>query len=288
MDDLRLMEKRRLGRTGHMSTVLTIGCAAIGRVSQDDADVVLRTALDHGMNHIDVAPTYGDAELRLNSWMREHRDKFFLACKTRKRTRDGAEEDLKASLERLGVDHLDLYQLHGLDELDDLETALGEGGAMEAFIEAREQGIVDYLGITSHRPDTALEAIKRFDFDTVLFPLNFILKRHPVPENDYEPLLALAKERDMGTIAMKAFTRRPWPTEERRYDTWYEPWDTQAEIDRGLWFALSQGVTTAASAGDVRLFRMMVDAAERYAELTGEEQGELVASASELRPLFPR
>jgi aryl-alcohol dehydrogenase-like predicted oxidoreductase len=288
MDDATIMEKRRLGRTGHMSTVLTLGCAAIGRVSQEEADVVLEMAIDHGMNHIDVAPTYGDAELRLNKWMREHRDEFFLACKTRKRTREGAAEDLEASLERLGVDHLELYQLHGLDEMDELETALGEGGAMEVFLDAREQGIVDHLGITSHRPDTALEAIRRFDFDTVLFPLNFILKRHPVPENDYEPLLRLAKERDMGAIAMKAFTRRPWPTEERRYNTWYEPWDTQWGIDRGLWFALSQGVTTAASAGDVRLFPMMVDAAERYAELTRGEQEELVESASGLRPLFPR
>ena len=282
------MKKRRLGRTGHKSTVLTLGCAAIGRVSQEEADVFLEMAIDHGMNHIDVAPTYGDAELRLKKWMREHRDEFFLACKTRKRTREGSAEDLKASLERMGVDHLDLYQLHGLDEMGELETALGEGGAMEAFLEARELGIVDHLGITSHRPDTALEAISRFDFDTVLFPLNFILKRHPVPENDYGPLLRLARERDMGTIAMKAFTKRPWPTEERRYDTWYEPWDTQREIDRGLWFALSQGVTTAASAGDVRLFPMMVEAAERYAELTHEEQEELVASASELKPLFPR
>ncbi len=271
-----------------MSTVLTIGCAALGRVPQAEADRVMEIALDHGMNHIDVAPTYGDAELRLASWMKEHRDEFFLACKTRHRTRDGAMKDLKNSLKRMGVDHLDLYQLHGVDDPNELETALGEGGAMEAILEAQEEGITKYIGITSHRPPTAIEAIKRIDLDTALFPVNFILKRHAIPENDYEPLLSLAKERDMGTIAMKAFTKRPWPTDERRYQTWYEPWDTQEEIDRGLWFALSQGVTTAASAGDVRLFPMMVDAAERYGELTRGEQEELVASASELRPLFPR
>ncbi|MCW4036870.1 MAG: aldo/keto reductase [Candidatus Bathyarchaeota archaeon] len=282
------MEKRRLGRTGHMSTILTIGCAAIGRVSQAEADRFMEIAIEHGMNHIDVAPTYGDAELRLNSWMREHRDKFFLACKTRRRTREEAKEELSSSLDRLGVDHLDLYQLHGLDDLGELETALGEGGAMESILEAQEEGVLKHIGITSHRPPTAYEAIKRFDFDTVLFPVNFILKRHAAPENDYEPLLSLAKKRDMGTIAMKAFTKRPWPTEERRYNTWYEPWDTQEEIDKGLWFTLSQGVTTAASAADVRLFPMMVDAAERYAELTQREQEELIASASELRPLFPR
>ncbi|MDH5200797.1 MAG: aldo/keto reductase [Candidatus Bathyarchaeota archaeon] len=282
------MERRRLGRTGQMSSVLTLGGAAFWRVPQAEADRVIELALEHGVNHIDVAPTYGEAELRLKKWMEEHRDEFFLACKTRHRTRDEAAEQLRASLGRLGVEHFDLYQLHGLDKPEELETALGEGGAMEAILEAQEEGLVDHIGITSHVPPTAIEAIKRFDFDTVLFPLNFILKRHPAPENDYEPLLELAKERDMGTIAMKAFTRRPWPTEERRYETWYEPWDTQLEIDRALWFTLSQGVTTAASAGDVRLFGMMVDAAERYSELTPGEQEELVASASGLRPLFPR
>ena len=282
------MERRRLGRTGQMSSVLTLGGAAFWRVPQAEADRVIELALEHGVNHIDVAPTYGEAELRLKKWMEEHRDEFFLACKTRHRTRDEAAEQLRASLGRLGVEHFDLYQLHGLDKPEELETALGEGGAIEAILEAQEEGLVDHIGITSHVPPTAIEAIKRFDFDTVLFPLNFILKRHPAPENDYEPLLELAKERDMGTIAMKAFTRRPWPTEERRYETWYEPWDTQLEIDRALWFTLSQGVTTAASAGDVRLFGMMVDAAERYSELTPGEQEELVASASGLRPLFPR
>jgi aryl-alcohol dehydrogenase-like predicted oxidoreductase len=282
------MEKRRLGRTGQMSTVLTLGGAALGRITQAEVDKVMEVAVEHGVNHIDVAPTYGEAETRLNKWMREHRDEFFLACKTRHRTRDEAAKQLRASLERLGVEHFDLYQLHGLDNLDELETALEEGGAMEAILEAKEEGLIDHIGITSHVPPTAVEAIKRFDFDTVLFPLNFVLKRHVVHENNYEPLLKLAKERDMGTIAMKAFTKQPWPTEERRYGTWYEPWDTQREMDRSLWFTLSQGVTTAASAADVRLFEMMVDAAERYSELTREEQEELVASASNLKPLFPR
>lgn len=282
------MDRRRLGRTGHMSTVLTLGGAAFGRVSQTKVDRVMEMAIEHGVNHIDVAPSYGDAELRLNKWMKEHRDKFFLACKTQKRTREGAAEELRASLERLGVEHLDLYQLHALDKMEELETALGEGGAMEAILEAKEEGLLRHIGITSHRPTTAIEAIRRFDFDTVLFPVNFVLRRHPVPENDYEPLLNLARERGMGTIAMKAFAKRPWPTSERAYETWYEPWDTQEEIDRALWFVLNQGVTTAASAGDVRLFPMMVSAAERYSAMTRGEQEELVASAADLKPLFPR
>lgn len=282
------MEKRRLGRTGHMSTVLTLGCYAIGFMPQGEADKVMELALKHGVNHLDVAPTYGEAESRLRKWMKEHRDDFFLACKTRERTREGAAEEIRRSLRRMGVDHFDLYQLHGVDRLEELDIAMGEGGAMEAILEAREEGVIGHIGITSHRPLTALEACRRFDFNTVLFPLNFIILRHAVPENDYRPLLDLARERDMGTIAMKAFTKQPWPTEERRYQTWYEPWDTQPEIDRALWFTLSQGVTTAASAGDPRLFPMMVNAAERYRELSREEQEELLAAAADLQPLFPR
>ncbi len=282
------MEKRRLGRTGHMSSILTLGCYAIGFIPQREADEVMELALEHGVNHLDVAPTYGEAELRLRKWMREHRDDFFLACKTRERTGERAAAEMSHSLERLGVDHFDLYQLHGLDDLGELEVALGEGGAMEAITAAREEGVVSHVGITSHNPLTALEALRRFDFDTVLFPLNYILLRHAVPENDYRPLLRLAMERGVGIIAMKAFTKQPWQTEERGYQTWYEPWDTQPEIDRALWLALSQGVTTAASAEDPRLFPMMVDAAERYRELSRREQEELVASAAGLRPLFPR
>lgn len=283
------MEKRRLGRTGHMSTVLTLGAAAFraSRAPQRESDEVMEMVLEHGINHIDVAPSYGEAEVRLNKWMKKHRDRFFLACKTQKRTKKEAAEELRRSLKRLGVDHFDLYQLHGLDKMDELDSALGEGGAMEAILEARDEGLVRYIGITSHRPPTAIEAIKRFDFDTVLFPVNYILKRHAIPENDYQPLLDLAKQKGLGTIAMKAFAKQPWPTEEKRYKTWYEPWSTQSDIDKALWFTLSQGVSTAVSAGDVKLFPMMVDAAERYSELTKKEQEELVASASEFKPLFP-
>ena len=282
------MEKRRLGRTANMSSVLTLGGYALGFISQREADEVMKLVLDHGINHIDVAPTYGEAELRLKKWMKEYGGDFFLACKTRERTSEGAAAELRRSLERLGVEHFDLYQLHGLDDRIELEIVLREGGALEAILAAKEEGVVDHIGITSHNPLTAAEAIRRFDFDTVLFPLNYILLRHAVPENDYRPLLKIAKERDMGTIAMKAFVKQPWPTEEQRYQTWYEPWDTQPEIDRALWFALSHGITTAASAGDPKLFPLMVDAAERYRELSREEQEELVASASDLKPLFPR
>jgi aryl-alcohol dehydrogenase-like predicted oxidoreductase len=282
------MEKRRLGRTGHMSTVITFGCAALGNVSQDEADDSIKLALSHGVNHFDVAPTYREAELRLCPWMKEHRDDIFLACKTGKRTKKEAAEELNRSLKRLGVDYFDLYQFHGLDDLKELDIAFGPDGALEAMLEARDKGVVKYIGITSHRPQTHIEALKRFGLDTVLFPLNFVLRRHRVPENDYGPLLKLAEQKDAGVIVMKAFAKQTWSTEKHAYRTWYEPFDTQVDIDRCLWFALSQGVTTVASAGDIRLIPKILDAAERYRKLSKDEQDQLIGSATNLKPLFPR
>jgi len=282
------LEKRRLGRAGHMSSVVAFGGAALSKVEQSVADEAVRLALDHGVNHFDVAPTYGEAELRLRPWMKEYRSQVFLACKTTKRTRDEAWAELRRSMERLGVDSFDLYQLHGLDKLEELDVALGPGGAMEAFLEAREQGLVRYIGITGHRLPTQVEALKRFDLDTVLFPLNYVLRAHRVEENDYEPLLRLARARDVGLMAIKAIAKRPWQTETHAYETWYEPFDSQRDIDLALWFALSQGITTAVMAGDVRLIPKILDAAERLRELSETEQAELVKSAASLKPIFPR
>src|SRR5215210_5378003 len=174
------MEKRRLGRTGHMSTVVTFGAAGIGRVEQDVADRAVQVALDHGVNHFDVAPSYGDAELRLQPWMPRIRDQIFLGCKTTQRTKDGAKAELHRSLERLGVDRFDLYQLHSVGKRDALDECTAPGGALEALIEAREEGLVRWLGITGHThdaPSTHFEALRRFDFDTVMFPLNFVLSQ---------------------------------------------------------------------------------------------------------------
>jgi aryl-alcohol dehydrogenase-like predicted oxidoreductase len=282
------MEKRRLGRTGHMSSIMALGCASLGEVAQAEADRITELVISHGVNHFDVAPTYGEAELRLRPCLREHRDEVFLACKTGKRTKKEAAEELQRSLERLGVDHIDLYQFHGLDDMQELEMAFGPDGALQAMLEARDKGIITYIGMTSHRPPTIIEALKRFDLDTMLFPLNFVLTKHRQGENDYEPLLKIAKERDIGTIVMKAFAKQPWPTEQHAFDTWYEPFESQADIDRCLWFALSHGVTTAASAGDTTLVPKIIDAAERYRKLSAKEQAHIIESAANLKPLFPQ
>ena len=280
------MQKRRLGRTEQKSTIVIFGGAALASVSQEEADQAVALALEHGVNHIDVAPSYGEAELRLGPWMETHRQDFFLACKTGKRTKEGAAEELHRSLERLRVDHFDLYQLHALDELEELEIALGPGGAMEAILEARGEGLLRFVGITGHRPTTQAEALRRFDFDTIMFPLNFVLRAHRDERNDWEGLLKLAQEKDVGVMAIKAIAKGPWPTETRAYHTWYEPFDDQGGIDRALWYTLSQEVTAAVTASDVRLMSKSVDAAERFRPLSSEEQAQLVATGSQLRPLF--
>jgi aryl-alcohol dehydrogenase-like predicted oxidoreductase len=284
------MEKRILGRTGHKSTVITLGGASARQTTRSESDALIKRALDHGVNHIDVAPTYGSglAETILGQWVKEYRKTVFLACKTQKRTKHEAADELNRSLKHLQTDYVDLYQLHGLDDPEELHIALSEDGAIRAILDAKEQGLVKYIGITSHSPVTILEALKRFDFDTVLLPVNYVLHAHPEPKNDYEPVLALAKKRNLGVIAMKSVAKGSWPSDERPYNTWYQPFDTQSEVDAALWFTLSQDVTTAASSSDVRIATMMIDAAERFTPMSRNEQHELRRKASTYQPLFPR
>jgi aryl-alcohol dehydrogenase-like predicted oxidoreductase len=244
--------------------------------------------LDRGVNHIDVAPTYGDAELGLGKWVKEYRKNIFLACKTRYRTKKEAGEELKRSLQRLQTDYFDLYQLHGLDKAEELETALGPEGVIETILEAKRQALVKNIGITSHNPVNILNALKRFDFDTVLLPVNCVLAANRQPENDYMPVLKLARERNMGVIAMKAIAKGPWPDEKKSYNTWYQPFETQKEIDEALWFTLSRDVTTATSSSDIRLATMMIDAAERFEPMIEEQQRKLVSRFVLQKPLFPR
>jgi aryl-alcohol dehydrogenase-like predicted oxidoreductase len=283
------MERRRLGRTGHLSTVAIFGTAALGGVTQEQADRAMEEVLKYGVNHIDVAPSYGEAELRLGPWLERLRDRFFLGCKTYLRDKAGAAAELRRSLERLRVDRFDLYQLHAVTSLDELDQAMRPGGALEAILEAREEGLVRYIGITAHGHDAPVVlsvALSRFAFDTIMFPLNFVLYRNPDYRRDTEALLALAKERDVGVMIIKAIGKRPWGDRPQAYDTWYEPFDRQEEIDRALWFVLSQPVTAAASAGDVRLLPRFLDAASRFRRLSDTEQEELIASAAEFQSVF--
>ncbi len=235
------MEKRRLGRTGHMSTVVTFGAAGIGRVEQDVADRAVQVSLDHGVNHFDVAPSYGDAELRLRPWMPRIRNQIFLGCKTTQRTKEAAKAELHRSLERLGVDRFDLYQLHSVGKRDVLDECTAPGGALEALVEAREEGLVRWLGITGHThdaPSTHFEALRRFDFDTVMFPLNFVLWNIPEFRQDAEALLDACRRRDVGVHILKTVAKDPWGDRARTHATWYEPFTDQETIDRAVAFNL--------------------------------------------------
>jgi len=282
------MEKRTLGKTGHKSTLITLGGAIFVYPVESEGDEFVRFALDHGVNHVDVAPSYGNAEIRLGKWVQEYRRSLFLACKTKERTKKGAAEELARSLKRLRTDYFDLYQLHALDDPAELRVAMGEDGAIRAILEAREQGLVKHIGITSHNPENIMRALELFDFDTVLLPVNYVLHAHPEPKNDYEPVLALAKKRKLGVMAMKSIAKGSWPTQEKTHNTWYLPFATQREVDEALRFTLSQSVTTATSSSDIRIARMMIDAAERYTPMDKEEQRALASGASTYRPLFPR
>jgi aryl-alcohol dehydrogenase-like predicted oxidoreductase len=284
------MEQRILGRTGHRSTLITLGGAALRPTAPQAVEAYIRFALDRGVNHVDIAPTYGSgqAEVLLGRWVSEYRDDLFLACKTQQRTRQAAEAELRRSLQRLQTDYVDLYQLHGLDDPEELRTALGEDGALAAIRAAKAEGLVRYIGITSHNPQTILLALESFDFDTVLLPVNYVLRAHPEPRNDYAPVLAVAKARNVGVIAMKSVAKGPWPPDVKTHDTWYQPFDDRRDIDAALWFTLSQDVTTAASASDIGIAKKMIDAAERFSPLPGPAQRTLLKHAASYRPLFPR
>jgi aryl-alcohol dehydrogenase-like predicted oxidoreductase len=283
------METRRFGRTGHMSTVAILGAAAFSKSTQAETDTAVERAIAAGVNHIDVAPSYGWAEERLGPWLARERERFFLGCKTTERTRAGAAEELRGSLKRLQVERFDLYQMHAVTTMDELDKVTARGGSLEAAVEAREQGLTRYIGITGHgfeSPVVFLEALRRFDFDSVLFPVNFVQYANPAYRQPAEALLRECQARDVGVMAIKAITRSPWNGRDQAYNTWYEPFDQPAQVQRAVDFALSQPVTGLCTAGDVRLLPLMLDACERFTPMPPAEQAALVATAASFEPLF--
>jgi aryl-alcohol dehydrogenase-like predicted oxidoreductase len=280
---------RPLGRTGHRSSVLAFGGAAFWEDGDADrATAALEDALARGVNHVDVAPQYGEAERVLGRAVAAHRDRLFLACKTMERRAPKARDELHRSLERLRTDHLDLYQCHAVSDATTLERLLAPGGALEAIAEARAQGLVRFVGITGHHCAVLRDALARFPFDTVMFPLNPIQAADPRPATDYRPLLAAALARGVGAIGIKAIAKGPWPTKaSRRYGTWYEPHDAPDEIARRLHFTLSHGVATTVLPSDVRLWDACFAAAETYAApLPDAAMDAMIAAAQGAEPLY--
>ena len=281
------MEKRKLGRTGHLSSVVTFGTAGIGRVSQADADTAVEQILARGVNHIDIAPSYGEAMERLAPWMPKIRADMFLGAKTRERTRAAAQDNIVACMQRLGVEEFDLFQLHSVGTMADLDAVTRTGGALEALVDLRERGLTKWIGITGHGPEVPrvhLEALNRFDFDTIMFPLNATLYRNPEYRESAEHLLATAAEKNVGIQTIKMLARGGWGNREREHSTWYDPHRQQQNIDEALWWLLSQPIHTAPSVGDVTLLPRALDAAECFAPLPSDEQERIVRAQ---RPPLP-
>jgi len=283
------MEKRRMGRTGHLSTVAIFGAAAFWDVDQSEADQIMELVISHGINHIDVAPSYGKAEVRLGPWLSRERDRFFVGCKTMERSKEGATMEMRQSLDRLHIDHFDLYQIHAVTNLEELDAVTRPGGALEAIIEAREAGLTRSIGITGHgvgAPALFLEAIRRFDFDTVLFPLNFIQYGDSSFRSNAEELIRQCREKDVGTMVIKSITKGPWGKMEKIYNTWYEPFSAVEHIQSAVNFVLSQDVTGLCTAGDTSLLPTVLGACENYQGLNRAEQEKMISRARDYEPLF--
>ncbi|MCB0152306.1 MAG: aldo/keto reductase [Caldilineaceae bacterium] len=272
-----------------MSTVTLFGAAALGSVTQDEADRTLDVLLEYGVNHIDTAASYGDAELRIGPWMAQHRKNFFLATKTGERTYAKAKAELHRSLERLRVDSVDLIQLHALVHPDEWDTAMGPDGALEACIEAREQGLVRFIGVTGHGKTIAAmhrRSLARFDFDSVLLPYSYTVMQDEVYEHDFEALVKTCQERNVAVQTIKSITRGPWATTERSRSTWYQPLEEQADIDVAVQWAIGRPGIFLNTVGDIHLLPKVLDAAARFERRPTDAEMKAVVEQEHMTALF--
>ncbi len=284
-----MLQTRPFGRTGHLSTVAIFGGAAFWEISQKEADRVMELVIASGVNHIDVAPSYGQAEQRIGPWMRRERGRFFLGCKTMERTRKGAWAELRKSLKRLQSESFDLYQLHAVTSLEELDEATRPGGALEALVEARQAGLIRHIGITGHgvnAPAIFLEALLRFDFDSVLFPLNFVQAGNAAYYRDSEKLIRQCRLKDVGLMIIKSITRGPWGGKEKTHTTWYEPFTQMDQIQSAVNFVLSHAVTGICTAGDIQLLPLVLKACENFVLLSVQERNQVIEVGRSYQPLF--
>jgi aryl-alcohol dehydrogenase-like predicted oxidoreductase len=282
-----MIAKSPFGRTGHLSTRTIFGAAALSRVTQAEADKTFEVLFEYGVNHIDTAASYGDAELRIGPWMASHRRDFFLATKTGERTYQEAHDQIRLSLERLRVDQVDLIQLHNLVDPSEWEVAMGPGGALEAAVQAREEGLVRFIGVTGHGVTVAAmhkRGLERFDFDSVLLPYNYPMMQNPRYAADFEALMDICRERNVAVQTIKAITRAPWGSKEQTRATWYEPLEDQEDIDKAVHWVLGRPGTFIDTVGDIALLPKVLDAASRYESPPTDEA--MAALAGELEPLF--
>jgi aryl-alcohol dehydrogenase-like predicted oxidoreductase len=284
-----MIEQRPFGRTGHMSTVTIFGAAALSRVSQAEADRTLDVLLAYGVNHIDTAARYGDSELRIGPWMAQHRQDFFLATKTNKRTYAEAREEIHRSLERLRVADVDLLQLHALFHPDEWDVALGPGGALEAAVEAREQGLVRFIGVTGHGWTIAAmhqRSLARFDFDAVLLPYNYVMYQSERYRKDFEAVVRLCAERNVAVQTIKSIARGPWATTDKTRTTWYQPLEDQEDIDRAVHWVIGRPGIFLNTAGDIHLLPKVLEAASRFATRPGDDDMIAMLERQRMTTLF--
>lgn len=284
-----MIEKRIFGRTGHMSSRTLFGAAALGAVSQAEADRTFDLLQAYGINHIDVAASYGDAELRVGPWMENHRQEYFLATKTEQRTYQGAWDELQRSLDRLRTGYVDLWQMHVLVDPQEWETAMGPGGALEAFVEAREKGLARFLGVTGHGVEVAtmhLRSLQRFDFDSVLLPYSYTMMQNPAYTADFDALLDVCRERNVAVQTIKSLVRRPWGDQKHTRATWYEPLEDQKDIDLAVHWVLDQSDLFLNTVGDIHILPKLLDAASRFKEGPSEAEMAALTHSRQLEPLF--
>ncbi len=287
IDGPQKIPKRLLGRTGRELSVIGFGGIVVMGAEPDHAAKVVAESIERGVNYFDVAPTYGDAELKLGPALKPYRDNVFLACKTTARDSEGAKKDLDNSLKRLQTDHIDLYQLHGITDVEkDVKAALAKDGAIQTFLDAKKQGIIDFIGFSAHSPQAALTAMREFDFDTILYPINFCCH---FQGNFDQQVLVEAKKRDMGILALKATAKQKWQSEQDRKSyskCWYEPISEPGLARLALSWTLSKGVTAALPPGEEELFRMALAAAATCKDPTADELSRLEKVSADLDPIF--
>mgnify|MGYP000288227240 CR=1 FL=1 len=285
-----MIEKREFGSTGHQSTVTLFGGASLSEVTQEEANETLEVLLDYGVNHIDTAASYGESELRIGPWMEEYRDRFFLATKTEQRSYEEAKKEIRNSLERLRVDQIDLLQLHNLIQPDEWETVFGENGALEAAVEAKEEGLVRFLGVTGHSlraPEMHRKSLQEYDFDSVLLPLNFTMMQNDQYAGDFEELVELCEARGVAIQTIKSLARRRWREGEQDRSTWYKPLEEQEYIDRAVSWVIGRSEFFLNTVGDIDLLPKVLDAADRFSARPSDEDMEQMISEKEMKALWP-
>ena len=284
-----MIPKARFGRTGNKSTRVIFGAAALGRVSQRVADETLEVLLRHGVNHIDTAASYGESELRIAPWLKREPGRFFLATKGDRRDEKGAREEILRSLDRLGADHVDLWQIHSLADPIEWDQALSPGGALDAALLAREEGLVRWIGVTGHGAQIAAthrRSLERFDFDSVLLPYNYVTMQSSYYREQFDALVKTCQEKNVAVQTIKSVALRPWMSRDHTRSTWYQPLESQDDIDLAVWWAMGRRDVFLNSVGDVDLLPRVLDAASRYDEPPKDEAMDALMARTHTEPLF--